>query len=388
MAGMAAGAIVVGFGSLAAMGYYNWRLYGDPLKPPYQVNRSTYAVAPLFIWQNLRPQPAYRHKEMQTFYTRLEADQFLRIKSVSGFLTEICRKAGNAGAFFFAAALLPPLILLPKVLFDRRLRSLLVIAAVFCLGLSVNAWLFAHYVAPVTGIVYAVLIQCMRHLRTVTLGGAPAGRLIVGMLVLVCLLTAGLRVAAQPLHIRVERLPNLWYGTEPLGLARAGLAAKVRALPGQHLLIIRYAPNHDPLDEWVYNKADIDGAKIVWAHEMSPEQNRELIHYYSNRQVWLVEPDADPPRLSPYADSVPRPGTLLMHEHGSDGIFEILMPPRQIGQDSRHGGVALQHAKLDVILLQQNLRILFELRPFLKCFQHACPIEHVRATIDKYLVFG
>ena len=37
----------------AAMGYYFWRVTGDPLLMPYQVDRQTYAMAPYFIWQHV-----------------------------------------------------------------------------------------------------------------------------------------------------------------------------------------------------------------------------------------------------------------------------------------------------------------------------------------------
>ncbi|MGD1108446.1 MAG: hypothetical protein ABR865_15505, partial [Terracidiphilus sp.] len=54
-------------------------------------------------------------------------------------------------------------------------------------------------------------------------------------------------------------------------------------------------------DEWVYNRADIDGSKVVWAREMNAADNSELIHYYGDRRVWLVEPDAIPARIEPYS---------------------------------------------------------------------------------------
>jgi hypothetical protein len=41
----------------------------------------------------------------------------------------------------------------------------------------------------------------------------------------------------------------------------------------------------------VYNNADIDAAPVVWAREMDPENNANLIRYFHDRQVWLFEPD-------------------------------------------------------------------------------------------------
>jgi hypothetical protein len=46
--------------------------------------------------------------------------------------------------------------------------------------------------------------------------------------------------------------------------------------------------------------ADIDGSRIIWAHDMGRQKNQELIRYFKNRQVWLVEPDFAPPKLSAY----------------------------------------------------------------------------------------
>ncbi len=65
-------------------------------------------------------------------------------------------------------------------------------------------------------------------------------------------------------------------------------------------MIVRYKPDHDFSREWVYNTADIDGSKVVWARDMGAAQNAELINYFKGRHVWLLEPDEDPPRISPY----------------------------------------------------------------------------------------
>ena len=64
--------------------------------------------------------------------------------------------------------------------------------------------------------------------------------------------------------------------------------------------IVREGSGHYPLNEWVYNDPDIDASKVVWAREMDAADNRELMHYYPDRTVWLVEPDTTPATLVPY----------------------------------------------------------------------------------------
>jgi hypothetical protein len=63
---------------------------------------------------------------------------------------------------------------------------------------------------------------------------------------------------------------------------------------------VRYRPDHDYFEEWVYNRAFIDGASVVWAREMDDAGNRELTRYFDTRHVWLVDADATPPTASPY----------------------------------------------------------------------------------------
>jgi hypothetical protein len=41
----------------------------------------------------------------------------------------------------------------------------MIIGGVFLAGLSVNTWFYAHYAAPITGLIYAIVLQGLRHLR-------------------------------------------------------------------------------------------------------------------------------------------------------------------------------------------------------------------------------
>ncbi|MGH9645430.1 MAG: hypothetical protein ACRD4E_01325 [Bryobacteraceae bacterium] len=285
--------------SIAAglMAYYNRRVFGSALTLPYQTNRMTYASAPVFLWETPRPAPEYRSKEMHDFFQIWEMHDFRLAQTLRGFIDKSVQQLATGLFFFCGIALLSPLVMLPRLFRDLRVRYLLVASAVFGLGLAVNAWFFPHYAAPFTGAIYVLLLQCMRHLRQ----SRPIGPALVRYAPLVCLMLAGFRMYAEPLGIAISRWPSMWYGTEPLGLPRAKVAAQLETMPGKQLAIVRYSPLHAPFDDWVYNKADIDATKVVWARELYGANNDELLRYFHDRQVWLVEPDCDPPKVSRYS---------------------------------------------------------------------------------------
>src|SRR5260370_27007429 len=82
---------------------------------------------------------------------------------------------------------------------------------------------------------------------------------------------------------------------------RASIVSQLNHTPGDHLVLVRYSPNHTPHREWVYNSADIDHSRIVWAREIPGTDLSPLFKYYPTRKVWIVEPDAFPPLLYPYS---------------------------------------------------------------------------------------
>ena len=51
----------------------------------------------------------------------------------------------------------------------------------------------------------------------------------------------------------------------------------------------------------MYNSAGIDDQKIVWAHDMGEEKNRELLEYFSDREICLVTVG-----FAPMAEDVPQ----------------------------------------------------------------------------------
>ncbi len=304
MARLAAAPLLFGIAAVAWMGYYDYRAFGNPLTLPYTVDRATYAMAPYYVWQQARPQPAYRHAELRNFYWQ-EMDFFNQLHSLKGFLPHTLEKVAFAFLFYAGFALLPPLLLVGRAFRDRRIRFLVVIVLVLAAGMVIEIYVLPHYLAPFTAAFYAIGMQMMRHMRFWKPEGRPMGVAWVRLTVVVCVLMAGVRILAEPLHFAPNEFPAsnwnwVWYGPQHWGVQRDQVEDELERMPGKQLAIVRYDAKHEPLDEWVYNRADIDRAKVVWARDMGPAGNLELIRYYRDRSVWLVAPDEIPARVWQY----------------------------------------------------------------------------------------
>jgi hypothetical protein len=289
----------------AWMGYYNYRVHGNPLTPPYKLYNAEYGMPPYFIWQSMRPQPVYRHKLLREFYAHIETDAYKQVHNWRGYLPQTLLKAGRALLFYAGIVLLPPLVMLRRVFIDRRVRFLVLCVLVLITGIAVEVFFIPYYVALFTAAFYALGLQAMRHLRICKPGNQPVGKALVRLTVTLCFVLAGVRLSAAPMHIRLASFPGgewaaEWYGPGPYGAARAGIEKQLEHRPGKQLAIVEYSQTHSPFDEWVYNSADIADSKVIWARDMGPAQNLQLIHYYKDRTAWLVQPDATPAAITPY----------------------------------------------------------------------------------------
>jgi hypothetical protein len=288
--------VVLGL-SGAATSYYFWRVTGSPLTMPQQVNRETYAVARYFYLQAAYPEPAYCHKVIHDFYTRTELQHFELAQTVPGLLRQLGTKIALIWVFYIAPLLTLPLFLFNRVLRDRRVRFLVIAGAVGLASSAAVLFFNIHYVAAIAPILLALLVQGMRHLRTCRWDNKPVGQVLVRSIVVMCVVMIPVQV-----HVLSESpAPGSWAA---IGPERVALEQQLRSVPGPHLVLVRYRPDHDPLLDWVYNGADIDRQNVVWARDMGPEANEELLRYYSERRVWLLQPDDVPADLLPYTNHV------------------------------------------------------------------------------------
>ena len=306
---------VVLIACFAWMAYYNWRVTGHALDMPYKVYTETYAVEGIFIWDRPPADTTFRHKPMEDMHRNSVHPPQRKDMSLLQQLKYWGRnrRVGLTRLwwFFIGPVLTIPLLMIPLMLRDRWMQFTLATFIVAMAGMMLPLWLAEHYAAPAAPLVFLLAVVGVRHmgLWRYRFGGLTAGRF--GKL------TAGrfggirrfrprwfatlyvlLAVAMTLNYMRTRPIINrgLWPAR------RAPIVNQLNTTPGQHLVIVRYEPDHHYNQEWVYNAADIDTAKIIWAREMDPPHMPRLLDYYKSRKVWLLEPDADPLELKPYPD--------------------------------------------------------------------------------------
>ena len=281
--------------TISFIGYYNWRLTGNALLFPHVLNTHTYRTTGLFLWDHPKDPLEYHNQQFEDFYNGWEREDYKNTWADIRKVTAEKLDRGGSTYFWWGAVLLLPG--LPFVFFDRKMRLPLLI---FLLGTGAFLsliWSFPHYAAPLTCVIFLLLVQAIRHLRTMRLAGRPLGLALSWAIFYLLATDVVLSVknhVCDPLQWTCQGDPS-----------RAAIAKTLSNTPGKHLIMVRYEEDHNLHDEWVYNGAEIDTAKVLWARELDPAQNAKLFAYFKDRQIWLVEPDTDNTELIPYQPPQP-----------------------------------------------------------------------------------
>jgi hypothetical protein len=304
---------------LAALGagisYYCWRITGNPFELPYQAERQQYAVAPYMLWQPLRPQPVYHNAVLKRVYARDEVWAYGNCRSPIGVIAKLIR----TWKFYMGPALTLPFLALMVVLpfgfswrqINRNTRFLILTLGITLTGMAAETFYAPHYISPSTGLIFALVLLAMRRMYPWQWRGKRSGVFLTRAIPVICLCLFVLRAVHGPLA-GDEFYAHAWYQRGPISFGRAVMLAKLNQLPGKQLVVVRYKPDHNPFEEWVYNSPDIDASKVVWARELAPGENDQLLKYFEDRRVWLLEADEEPVRLSVYpgATALPSAGNL------------------------------------------------------------------------------
>jgi hypothetical protein len=345
----------------AFVGYYNNRLTGSPVVFPHFMEQKMITGA-IFLWQHDKPPIAYANPQFDDFYHNFLPSLYQA--SWPAAIGQWWYKSTDFWEFFLGPALSVPFLALPWALLERRSRLLFVQVILCAVGLWIVVYYHAHYAAPLMAAVWVLLVQCMVKLRQFRLFGHAVGAGLTRLIVLFSLLIGPVyfvqasfplsNVAFEWLHrhaalalaisvlalfllrvitasrkateahqwhagaaiefvlvilivLQICNAQKAWYAeaypyvddvNEPF---RKPVEDRLAAMPGEHLVLVRYSKDHNSGEEYVYNGADIDRAKTVWAREIPGRDLTPLFQYFRNRDVWLYEPDEDDSTVRPYA---------------------------------------------------------------------------------------
>ncbi|HET8923598.1 MAG TPA: hypothetical protein VFN26_11455 [Candidatus Acidoferrum sp.] len=276
--------------TVAFMGYYNWRLTGNALLLPHVLNSRTYRSTGLFLWDHPKAPLEYHNQQFEDFYNGWEREDYNNSwHDVWKVSAEKLTRSGST-YFWWGAVVLLPGLLFP--LFDRKMRVPLLTFFLVTAGVFSLIWSMPHYVAPLVCVIFLLLVQAIRYLRIFRPRGCPVG-------LALSWAAAGLLAADTGVSAGKHRCDPLEWTCQG-DPSRAAIAEKLAHTPGKHLIMVRYNEDHNIHDDWVFNGAEIDAAKVLWARELDEDQNAKLFAYFKDRQLWLVTPDDDNTNLIRY----------------------------------------------------------------------------------------
>jgi hypothetical protein len=288
--------------TLAFIGYYNWRVTGNALVMPHELYQRQQCNCPIFAWQKPYPPMRYANAQFDYYYNIHKRER--SVTTLPAWWKRSWEGIKGCWHVFLGGILSIPLVTLPWVVRDRRMRLLLIQFLLSAAALLAIIVIEGHYLAPVLATAAAIWVQSMRHLRRWKLFGRPAGIALSRLVVLLFLVNVPWFVIEM---VRGGHVKEQGWGNQ-----REQIVEQLESTPGRHLVLVQYAPEpeHDVGDEWVYNAADIDGSKVVWAREIPGQNVQPLLNYFHDRKVWVVEADDSPPRLQAFEQQpAPQPAS-------------------------------------------------------------------------------
>ena len=268
---------------------------------PYMLSRYQYGIPTTFTFQpNPAPNVALSQEEQIDYEMQSEVHG-PGTDTAGKYLARLADRVRFYRFFYLA----PLYVALPVFLFmlrESRFRWVALSLAIFALGANFYPYFYPHYIAAAACLLMLVAVAALDRLSR---WSERAARLLVLLCAAHFVFWYGLHLWGDP-RIGAKMWPyeswdNINRG-DPDG--RVAINRRLAEEPGKQLVFVRYGPVHQ-VEEWVQNGADIDTGRVVWADDLGAEGNATLERYYPDRKVWLLEADARPPKLVPYAETQP-----------------------------------------------------------------------------------
>ncbi len=273
-------------------GYYNRAITGSALELPYMLHYHQYNTTPQLWILPVRPEPVYSYPRLAVIHGAkgVEMGEYERDRhwpqGLGVILIESLKKIGGT----LGAALLFTL-LFPVAFRDPRYRQMAAVAGAVFFALTLETFHMQHYAAPAWGALAVMIAVWVERAWDLRIRGHRLGPGLVAIALIATPVSVAFRVRAIP------SAPADWPNR------RTALIQQLSQLDRDQLVVVRYpAPSWEIGEEWVYNGADIDRQRVVFAHDLGRSQNQALLDYYTNRTAWLLSFDENSAEehLQPY----------------------------------------------------------------------------------------
>lgn len=274
--------------SLFAIGMHNYAFTGHVGRMSYLVYEQQYGVAPLFVFGHQHTPEMESTGQLsdtvRDFHYGWSLNSFTQRAGVVGWLKGIVEAGWKASRFWVLLAILPVITVCHW--WRYRLTAWLAIVLVLQVCFSATVcWVFPHYLAPILPCLLTLSVIGLRRIFRMFVKAklVPLARpvrfvavILVAQLTLLAILAAQQRTNPS----------QSW------ALQRAEIAAELSSRDGKHLVLVEYASDHALLQEWVYNLADLEESKVLWARGEREDWNALLMEKYQpSRFIWRLEPD-------------------------------------------------------------------------------------------------
>ena len=281
----------------------NWRVTGHWTELPEMLSQYQYGVPAALTFQadpvphrELTPQQELEYKAQLSFRSGPE--------TLGSYFTRLAYRV-RFYRFFFLAPLYVALPFFFTALREFRYLWVVLTLLLFTLGVNFFPAFQFHYIAGAACLFILVSVTGLQRLNSLTIRGMATGTDAARLLVFLCAAHFGfwytLHVFDDSQISNAMRRYETWDAINHQNPERRILVDRqLRQTAGKQLVFVRYWPQHIFQDEWVYNDADFDAARVVWARDLGPAEDELLRRYYPDRTAWLLEPDDRPPKLSRY----------------------------------------------------------------------------------------
>jgi hypothetical protein len=274
----------------------NKQVTGSWTTLPYQLSRYQYGIPATFTFQ---PNPT-PHRPL-TVEQQIDYDAQIDVHGLGTYPTRLAGRVKFYRFFFLA----PLYLVLPAFLLtvrQYRFAWVLIALGIFWLGDAFYPYFYPHYIAAETCLFLLVAVVSLERLSRLS-------REAVALLLILCaahfVFWYGVHLSGNQNLLLALGPEESWDSIDFYSAAytdtvgRIAINRRLAGAEGKQLVFVRYYPQRTAR-EWIQNAADIDHSRVVWAIDLGPAADEILRQYYKDRQAWLLEPDARPPRLTPY----------------------------------------------------------------------------------------